>query len=361
MWLLATTKVVQRCGQHEVLGVAPAESRALRPEIWNDEGCELRPSPHSSGGLVLRAMSRRDRDMRCNSKRQSSALSLPRGRGCSGSMDCPRHFSASVATFANQTSPSSDVRLRVVPLHTHVPAFICSSVAQLVSRLTLDSADIGLDGGSRNAAAAAAAAGVEVQATCCAPCPISGRRRHTPTTTATPTTPPSGRPGALATPAPQTDSSASSTARVVVGFADGSIACASMPRPTAPYFSLSSKINSGGDGGVGSRHCGEEQGGASVVRRLRRTDAGGEGGGVGGHGPGGPAIGAAITAICSLSTALLVVAGDSDGRLGLWTTSAALPSGGRRVPHGNQPLVRTKAKRQCGYSITRQTFLVFHH
>lgn len=63
------------------------------------------------------------------------------------------------------------------------------------------------------------------------------------------------------------------------------------------------------------------------MRRLRRVGAGGMEAGDGG----GAAVEAAITAVCSLS-ASLVVAGDSDGRLGLWTISSTRTSSARYTP-----------------------------
>eukprot|EP00752_Nemacystus_decipiens_P008616 g7695.t1 len=104
--------------------------------------------------------------------------------------------------------------------------------------------------------------------------------------------------------------------RVIVGYSDGSIACVAMPLPMSPS-TRSREVGRfdsvDGDAGGGR--------GAVPVRRLRRVSAGGAGVGDGG----GAAVEAAVTAVCSLS-APLVVAGDSDGRLGLWTISSTRPS-----------------------------------
>ena len=99
-----------------------------------------------------------------------------------------------------------------------------------------------------------------------------------------------------------------SDARIIVGYSDGSLASISMPPP--PRFppprgvAAPSPQREGGGGG-------------GPVRRLRRVDEG--------EGEGGAEAG--ITALCSVWApfGLLVVAGDSDGRLGLWTTSALQP------------------------------------
>lgn len=90
-----------------------------------------------------------------------------------------------------------------------------------------------------------------------------------------------------------------SDARVIVGYSDGSLASISMPPPPR---------------GVPAPSPQREGAGRGLVRRLRRVD---EGGGEGGTEAG-------ITALCSVWApfGLLAVAGDSDGRLGLWTTSA---------------------------------------
>lgn len=96
-------------------------------------------------------------------------------------------------------------------------------------------------------------------------------------------------------------------ARIVVGYSDGSIGLFSMPRPTL--------LPSRNDSGL------KQEGG--MVRRSRRINAGGARDGQAG-------MEAGVTALCSLSApfGMLVVVGDSDGRLGLWTTSA-VPSRGR--------------------------------
>lgn len=96
-------------------------------------------------------------------------------------------------------------------------------------------------------------------------------------------------------------------ARVIVGYSDGSLASILMPPPHLPAPSRDVS---------GLQR--EEAGKGGVVRRLRRAEerAGAEGGEGGAE--------AGITALCSVLApfGLLVVAGDSDGRLGLWTTSA---------------------------------------
>lgn len=90
-------------------------------------------------------------------------------------------------------------------------------------------------------------------------------------------------------------------ARVIVGYSDGSLAFVSMP---PAHLSPSRDAP-----GPLQRE--------SVVRRLRRVDEG-----AGTEGERGAQAG--ITALCPVWApfGLLVVAGDSDGRLGLWTTSA---------------------------------------
>lgn len=98
-----------------------------------------------------------------------------------------------------------------------------------------------------------------------------------------------------------------SDARIVVGYSDGSIASMAMLPHLAPSF----------------HDCGDHWFEAGRVRRLRRLPVS-EDGEEEGSGEAG------ITALCSLAAplGLLVVAGDSDGRLGLWTTSTH-PSSGR--------------------------------
>lgn len=173
-----------------------------------------------------------------------------------------------------------------------------SIVPQLVSRLMLPSPDSSGKGSTSRHLPAEASKGGD--ATCFALCQGSGATRQATATKSFG----SGRP---------------SLPRVVVGYSDGSIACAAMPMP------ISSSALSRGIGGVDSLH-GDGGGGrgAVPVRRLRRVGAGGVGGGDGE----GPAVEAAITALCSLS-APLVVAGDLDGRLGLWTISSTRPSSAR--------------------------------
>ncbi|CAM9258655.1 unnamed protein product [Ectocarpus sp. 4 AP-2014] len=170
---------------------------------------------------------------------------------------------------------------------------------ELVSRLTLTA-----PGGSHFVETTAAGS----DTTCFAVCPIPAVSRNTSANDSVVSSKYS-----LYAGAPE-------SARIVVGYSDGSIACASLPAPSSstnhplPTF------------GTGSRHH-EGERGERTVRRLRRAG----GGGGGGDGGGGAAIEAAITALCPLS-APLVVAGDSDGRLALWTTSSALPPDGRQVP-----------------------------
>ncbi|CBN73996.1 hypothetical protein Esi_0009_0188 [Ectocarpus siliculosus] len=166
---------------------------------------------------------------------------------------------------------------------------------ELVSRLTLTA-----PGGSHFAEATAAGS----DTTCFAVCPIPAVGRNTSAN------------DSVVSCKYAFNAGAPESARIVVGYSDGSIACASLPAPSSstnhplPTF------------GTGSRHH-ERERGERTVRRLRRAG----GGGGGGDGGGGAAIEAAITALCPLS-APLVVAGDSDGRLALWTTSSALPPDG---------------------------------
>lgn len=72
----------------------------------------------------------------------------------------------------------------------------------------------------------------------------------------------------------------------------------------------------------GAREGDEEKrqwGGRATIRRMRRASSSGTRGANGGRAEAG------ITVLCPLSPplGLLVVAGDSDGRLGLWTTSTS--------------------------------------
>ncbi|CAB1106295.1 unnamed protein product [Ectocarpus sp. CCAP 1310/34] len=170
---------------------------------------------------------------------------------------------------------------------------------ELVSRLTLTAP------GSRHSAEATAAGS---DTTCFAVCPIPVVSRNTSAN------------DSVVSCKYSLYAGASEPARIIVGYSDGSIACAPLPAPSSstnhplPTF------------GTGSRHH-EGARGERTVRRLRRAG----GGGGRGDGGGGAAIEAAITALCPL-LAPLVVAGDSDGRLALWTTSSALPPDGRQVP-----------------------------
>lgn len=88
-----------------------------------------------------------------------------------------------------------------------------------------------------------------------------------------------------------------------MGYSDGSIASMAMPPPSRTADDDDIRLN-------------HER---VKVRRLQRKQVDGRSG-----------VEAGITALCSLSApfGLLAVAGDADGRLGLWTTSS-LPSKGR--------------------------------
>ena len=193
---------------------------------------------------------------------------------------------------------------RMAPLnvrHTPLRTVSCSLVPQLVSRLRLPSADTSGNGSARRYPPAVTSTGED--ATCFALCPGPGATRQAPTKSST------GPPGRPSLP------------RVVVGYSDGSIACAAMPPP------ISSSARSRQVGGPDSLHGHGDGRGVVPVRRLRRVSAGGAGVGDGV----GPAVEAAVTAVCALS-APLVVAGDSDGRLGLWTVSSTKPPGARYAP-----------------------------
>lgn len=186
------------------------------------------------------------------------------------------------ATPATHTASHRAALLRAVS---------CSLVPQLVSRLMLPSPDTGsTSSGTSTYPPPATSAGGGT--TCFALCPG-------------PTTKPIG-------------SDRSSLPRVVVGYSDGSIACAAMPPPVSSSGRL--RDVGGFDDVSGAR-------GVVPVRRLRRVSAGGSGGGDGG----GAAVEAAITTLCSLS-APLIVAGDSDGRLGLWTVSSTRSASARYAP-----------------------------
>ncbi|CAM9177663.1 unnamed protein product, partial [Ectocarpus fasciculatus] len=175
----------------------------------------------------------------------------------------------------------------------------CHGKFELVSRLKLPA-----PGSSHFAEATVAGS----DATCFAVSPIPAKSRQTSAN------------GSVVSCKSSLHAGAPESARIVVGYSDGSIACASLPAPSSstnhprPAF------------GTGSRHH-EGKRGERTVRRVRRAGGGREGG----DGGGAAAIEAAITALCPLS-APLVVAGDSDGRLALWTTSSALPPHGRQVP-----------------------------
>lgn len=203
---------------------------------------------------------------------------------------CTPTTSVSRGCFVEITrfTPRSSAPLRPVPYPL---------VPQLVSRLIVPSPDTSGNGGTSRYLPAAAATGGD--ATCFALCPGPGATPQAPTTK-------SIGPGRSSLP------------RVVVGYLDGSIACAAVPMPMSP------SARSRDVGGLDSPHG---DGGAVPVRRLRPVGAGGEGTGDGG----GAAVEAAITALCSLS-APLVVAGDSDGRVGLWTISSKRPSSARYIP-----------------------------
>lgn len=89
--------------------------------------------------------------------------------------------------------------------------------------------------------------------------------------------------------------------KIAVGYSDGSIALMSFP-----LFSPATR-----EGG------GQRDPARMTTRRIKRVDL-----------DGGMAFEASITALCALCAPLIVV-GDSEGRLALWTTSASSSSTGR--------------------------------
>lgn len=128
---------------------------------------------------------------------------------------------------------------------------------------------------------------------------------------------PSSLAGTVATSFPRNDH------KLVVGYSDGSLAALSMPS-----LSSDGKPGEGSASAQGRDAGGRSRGDRAIIRRLRRV-GGGKRQAVGlGEGDG---VGAAITALCPLSPpyGLLVVAGDTDGRLSLWTTSIRSPSAAR--------------------------------
>ena len=145
--------------------------------------------------------------------------------------------------------------------------------------------------------------------TCFAPCPAArttdpatNKRAQAPKTSSTSVTERASVSSRTSVASTTKTTIISHDARVIVGYSDGSLASISLPPPHLP---------------PPLDFDGLQREGGGVVRRLRRVN---EGAGTAGEG----GADAGVTALCSVLApfGLLVVAGDSGGRLGLWTTSA---------------------------------------